>query len=703
MNSKQNFFIVIVLLFVLQSCSQESVRPPIAKKIPKTLEKHGHERVDDYYWLNERENSDVIDYLNAENDYTKSMLKHTEEFQEKLFDEMKSRIKKDDQSVPYKQNGYYYITKYEKDKEYPIYSRKKGSLDASEEIMLNVNDMVGSHSYFSVRTPNVSPNNKLIGFAVDTVSRRNYTIMFKNLETGKVLKDEIPKTSGGFTWANDNKTIFYTVKDPVTLRSYKIMKHVIGTNISEDKLVYEEKDTQFSCYTFKTKSLKYIFISSSMTESNEYRYIDADKPNSKFELIAKREPGFEYRVSHYKNDFYFRTSWKAKNFRLMKTSINKTNRKYWKEVIPHRKDVLLTGIDIFKNFLVVEEKKNALNHIRIIKWKDNSEHYLNFGEEAYSSYTTTNLDFNTNNLRYGYSSFTTPNSTYEYDMETRKKKLLKKAEVIGGHNPDDYVSKRLYAKARDGVKIPISLVYKKSLKKDKNPLLLYSYGSYGSGRNARFSSTRLSLLDRGFVYAIAHIRGGDDLGNEWYETGKLLNKINTFTDFIDCGKFLLDEGFTTKNQLVARGGSAGGLLMGAVVNMEPNMFKAVHAAVPFVDVVTTMLDETIPLTTFEYKEWGNPNEKKYYDYMLSYSPYDNVKKQNYPALLVTTGLHDSQVQYWEPAKWVAKLRDMKTDNNLLILDTNMETGHGGTTGRFKWLKQRAKEYAFMFDQVGIYQ
>jgi oligopeptidase B len=685
----------------------EMPEPPVAKKIPKELTIHGDTRIDDYYWLNERENPEVIVYLTEENEYKDAVMKHTEPFQKKLYDEIVGRIKKTDMSVPSKKSGYYYYSRYEEGGEYRIYCRRKGTMEAEEEILLNVNEMAEGYDYYSVAGYSVSTNNNLIAFGVDTVSRRKYTIYFKNLKTGEILEDKIPTTGGRAAWANDNKTVFYTLKDDETLRSYKILKHVLGTDPSLDKEIFEEKDVTFSTYVSKSKSKKYLFIESSHTLSDEIRYLDANDPGGKFKIIQPREKDLLYGVDHYKDKFYIRTNYKAKNFRLVATPVNKTTKGNWKEIIPHRDDVLFQDFEIFKDFLVVEERKNGLPNLRIMRWDKKGEYYLDFGEETYeasisSYYIKLNPEFDTDLVRYEYTSLTTPDSIFDYNMNTKEKTLLKQQEVLGDFDSNNYHAERLNATARDGTKVPISLVYRKGLEKNgDNPLLLYGYGSYGSNEEADFSSYLLSLLDRGFVYAIAHIRGGQEMGRYWYEEGKLLKKKNTFTDFIDCAKHLIAEKFTNPDMLFAQGGSAGGLLMGAIVNMRPDLFKGVIAAVPFVDVITTMLDENIPLTTGEWDEWGDPNKKEYYDYMLSYSPYDNVEAKDYPVMLVTTGLHDSQVQYFEPAKWVAKLRALKTDNNILLLHTNMGAGHSGVSGRFRRYIEYALEYAFMLDQVGI--
>jgi oligopeptidase B len=685
----------------IQTGVADDLAPPVAKVEPVRLEKHNDVRIDNYYWLNERDNPDVVAYLEAENAYTDAVMAHTRDLQEVLFEEIKGRIKQNDESVPYKLDDYYYYTRFEDGKEYPIYCRKRESLDADEEIMIDVNVLAAGSEFCRVRGNEVSAKQNILAYAIDTVGRRIYTIKFKNLDTGETLTDEIPAVAGGMAWANDNRTLFYSKQDPTTLRSYRIYKHVLGADASKDELVYEEKDDEFSCYVWKTKSKKYVFIGSFQTLSSEFRYLDADDPSGGFKVFLPREADHEYSVDHYKDKFYVRTNWEAKNFRLMETPVDHTDKSHWKVVIPAREDVLLTDFEIFEKYLVLEERKNGLIQIRFRQWDGGGEHYLDFGEPAYTAYISTNPDFKTTLFRYVYTSMTTPKSTYDYDMASRQKTLLKQDEVLGGFSSDDYVTERMYAPARDGVKVPISLVYRKdSRKAGGNPLLLYGYGSYGYSMDAKFSATRLSLLDRGFVYAIAHVRGGEEMGRWWYEDGKLLKKKNTFTDFIDCAEYLIAKGYTRSDMLYSAGGSAGGLLMGAVLNMRPDLFNGVIARVPFVDVVTTMLDESIPLTTAEFDEWGNPNEKAYYDYMLSYSPYDQVERKEYPNLLVTTSLHDSQVQYFEPAKWVAKLRAKKMDRNRLLLKTNMEAGHGGASGRYKRYRDAAFQWAFLLDLAG---
>ena len=688
--------------------------PPTAEKQTHITAIHGLQLEDDYFWMRlsdeqkeaaepDEQTAKVVDYLNRENAYTKEVMNGTEAFQESLFNEIVGRIKQDDQSVPLLDNGYYYYSRYEEGKEYAIYCRKLGSLEAEEQVMLNVNEMAEGFNYYAVGGQSVSTNNNLLAFSVDTVSRREYTLQFKDLTTGEVLADRIPGTTGGATWANDNKTVYYSKKDPITLRSSRIFKHVLGTDASADVLVFEEADETFSCGIGKSKSEQYLMIASYSTVSNEWRYLDANTPNGEWKIIQPRERNLEYSCSHYGEHFYITTNRDAKNFKLVRTPIHATTYENWEDVLPHRDATLLEGVDIFKDYLVVSERTEGLNQIRVKRWDDAEDYYIQFPDPAYSAYVGANPDFDTKQLRYGYNSMTTPSSVFEMDMVSQATNLLKQQEVLGGSfDPANYESERVMVEARDGTKVPVSIVSRKGVKKDgNNPFLLYAYGSYGYSMDAGFSSTRLSLLDRGFVYAIAHIRGGQEMGRDWYEDGKMFNKKNTFTDFVDCGQAMVDLGYTSPQHLYAMGGSAGGLLMGAVVNMAPALFNGVIAAVPFVDVINTMLDESIPLTTGEFDEWGNPKNKDSFDYMMSYSPYDNVTAQDYPHMLVTTGYWDSQVQYWEPAKWVAKLRDTKTGENLLVMDCNMETGHGGASGRFKRLRETAMEYAFFMMLEGI--
>ena len=691
------FVSTLVTIAILTSCKTDQMKkPPLAVKKPVELSIHGDTRTDNYYWMRERENPEVISYLEEENAYREYMMKGTEDFQEQLYEEMIGRIKQDDQSVPYLKRGYYYYTRYEEGKEYPIHCRKKGSLDAQEEILLNVNEMAKEYSYYSVVGLNVSTNNRFLAYGVDTLSRRKYTIHIKDLETGEILEDGIPLTTGGSTWANDNKSLYYSRKDEQTLRSSHIFLHQRGSNPEADSLIYHEEDETFSTYVYKTKSDRFIVIGSGSTLTNEYRVQEADNVDEEFRIIQPRVRGLEYSISHFGDHFYILTNEDAVNFKLMKTPLDATGMENWTEVVPHREDVMLEGVDFFNDYRVLIERKEGLNYLRVTNLSDGQHHYIEFLEEVYDAGLSVNPEFDTELLRISYTSLTTPASTYDYNMSTRERTLLKRQEVIGDFDPDYYETRRIYAEASDGTKIPMSIVYRTGMEKNgENPTLIYGYGSYGATMDPYFSSVRLSLLDRGFIFAIAHIRGGQIKGRPWYEDGKLLNKKNTFTDFIACSEVLINQGYTNPDKLFAMGGSAGGLLMGTVLNLRPELYKGVIAAVPFVDVVTTMLDESIPLTTGEYDEWGNPNEKEYYEYMLSYSPYDQVEAKAYPNILVTTGLHDSQVQYWEPAKWVAKLRDKKTDKNLLLLYCNMDTGHGGASGRFEKFREVAMEYTFL--------
>lgn len=716
---KKLLYLGMGALIMFSSCqngehNKKTMEKPTARKEAKELVTHGDKRVDDYFWMrlsDEQKNAEtpdaqtqeVLDYLNAENAYTENVMEHTDQLQEKLYDEIIARIQQTDQSVPVRKNGYWYYSRYEEGLDYAFNCRKKDTEGAQEEVMLDQNKLSEGLSYFAVGGQSVSPDNQLLVYGVDTVSRRQYTLFVKNLVTGELLEDVLKNTTGGATWANDNKTIFYTTKDPVTLRSNKIFKHVLGTDQSKDELVYEESDETYNTFVYKTKSDKYLMIGSSQTLSTEFRFLDANTPNGEWKVIQPREEDMIYSVSHYGKDFYITTNWDAKNFRLMKTPVNKTTKDNWTEVIAHRDDVLLEGIEIFKKFLVVSEMKEGLSEIRIINWKTNNEYYMEFNDPAYMAYVSANPEFDTDLLRYGYTSLTTPNSTFDYNMVTKEQELLKQQEIMDPNfSPENYASERVMVEVRDGVKVPVSMVYRKGMERTgQNPLLLYAYGSYGSSTDPYFSSVRLSLLDRGFIYAIAHVRGGQEMGRHWYEDGKLLKKMNTFNDFIDCGKYLVDEKYTSSDHLYAYGGSAGGLLMGGIINMEPELWNGVVAAVPFVDVVSTMLDESIPLTTGEFDEWGNPKNEEYYHYMKSYSPYDNIERKAYPNLLITTGYWDSQVQYWEPAKWIAKLRAYKTDDNLLMMDCNMDVGHGGASGRFKRYKEIALMYAFFLDLEDI--
>lgn len=685
----------------------QNIAAPVADKKTKELIAHGDTRQDPYYWMNDffkkgPDSSNVVKYLEAENKYYDTMMAGTKNLQEKLYNEMKGRIKEKDESVPYFKNGYYYYSRTVEGKDYYVACRKKGNMDAKEEVLLDVNAMAEGYKYFRIGGTAVSPDNKLLAYSVDTVSRNEFTIYVKNLETGAVYKDAIARTQGSPAWAADNKTFFYTSKNPVTLLSEKIKRHVLGTDAAADVVVYEEKDPTNYIGVGKTKSDKYILIQSSATLSSETRFIPADQPMATFKIFQPRMKEVLYDIDHSNDKFFIRTNKDARNFKIVTCPENKTDTSAWTEMIAHSDSVLIEGIEVFKNFVVISERRKGLTQLHIINMQNKQEHFIDFGEATYAAYSQGTPEYNTDTMRYYYTSLTTPGTEYDYNMATKQKKLLKQQEVVGGYDGSQYVTERLYAKANDGTAIPISIVYKKGFKKDGTmPLLLYGYGSYGASMDASFSSTRLSLLDRGFAYAIAHIRGGQEMGRYWYEDGKMMKKKNTFTDFISCAEFLLANKYTTKEHLYTMGGSAGGLLMGAIVNMRPDLWHGVVAQVPFVDVLTTMSDPTIPLTTNEYDEWGNPANKESYDYMRTYSPYDNVTKQAYPNMLITTGLHDSQVQYFEPAKWVARLREMKTDSNHLLLYTNMEAGHGGASGRFKALRDRAREYAFFFALEGI--
>ena len=709
--------LLTLFLLIIFGCSlkENEINIPMAKKIPKLYHYHDDTIVDNYSWMRlsdiqkeaanpDSQTKDVLAYLDAENQYVQDKMQDTEKLQDNLYSEFISRIKQDDESVPVSYNGYTYYSKYKEGEDYPYHYRKANTDNSVEELLLDLPKMATGTNYFALGDKEVSKNNQYLAYSIDLISRREYTIYFKDINTGKILQDKIENTTGSITWANDNKTKFYTKKDQVTLRSNQIFMHVLGTDTSEDILVYEEKDDTFSCFIFKTKSSKYLMIGSYHTLSNEYRFLDADNPRGNWKVIQPRERNIEYSVNHFEDNFYIITNWEAENFRLMKTSVDNPSKENWKEVIPHRHNVLLRSIDIFKNYLVVNEREDGLPKIRIINWKNNSDHHITFNDPTYSLYSSSNLEFDTDIFRFTYTSLTTPRSVYDYNMLNKDRVLLKQSEVLGGEfNIDNYISERIYATSRDGkTKIPISLVYKKGInKKIINPLLLYGYGSYGANLDPWFSSIRLSLLDRGFIFAIAHIRGGQEMGRYWYEDGKLLKKKNTFFDFIDCAKYLIKINYTSSDHLYANGGSAGGLLMGAVMNMEPELFNGIIAGVPFVDVINTMWDESIPLTTSEFDEWGNPKNKEYYDYMKSYSPYDNIKKVNFPNLLITTGYWDSQVQYWEPAKWIAKIRDLRSNNNLLLMYCNMDVGHGGASGRFESLKEVALEYSFLFKLEGI--
>ncbi|MDR4484039.1 MAG: S9 family peptidase [Nitrospirales bacterium] len=675
--------------------------PPCAKRVPHRLECHGHVRTDEYYWLKDREDPEVLAYLQAENEYATTLRSHTRDLEQTLFDEIRARIQPTDLSVPFRLGDFWYYTRYEEGKEYALYCRKQKSLTNPEFIMVDGNELARGHDYFSLGNWTVSSGQDILAYAIDTQGRRIYTIGFKNLITGETIDEYITLVTGNMEWGNDNRTLFYSRQDPETLRSNQIFRHRLGTNPQLDTLVYEETDETFSVSIEKTKSKRYLMIGSHQSITSEYRYVNADYPERDFQIFQARKRGHEYDVDHLGDYFFIRTNNEAKNFRLMRTETKKTEISQWQEIIPHRVDVFLEGFELFSNFLVLEERKQGLIHLRMLGTTDGSEHELDFGEPAYLATLGDNFEADTPYLRFGYTSMTTPMTIYDYHMESREKTLLKQEPVLGNFHVSHYQTERLFALAPDGVSIPISLVYRKGFARNgTHPLLLYGYGSYGVSMDASFSSPRLSLLDRGFVYALAHVRGGEELGRQWYENGKLLYKKNTFTDFIACAEFLIGQGYGAPHKLFALGGSAGGLLMGAIMNMRPDLFHGVVAQVPFVDVVTTMLDPNIPLTTGEYDEWGDPNQQQFYEYMLSYSPYDNLQPRSYPHLLVTSGLHDSQVQFWEPTKWVAKLRALKMGSQRLLLWTNMDAGHSGASGRFKRYEETAMIYAFLLDLGG---
>ncbi len=696
---KKTVFLSLLLL-ALSGCGQDEPAAPAPEKRPVTLELHGDARVDDYYWLRERENPEVIAYLEAENAYTKKTLEPFKGLQGVLFDEMKARMRQDDESAPYQRGDYFYYFRYVEGSEYPIYARKKGALDAPEQVLLDVNKLAGDADYYSLDGFEVSPDDRIAAYAVDDVGRRFYDLYFLDLETGKLLADKIEDTTANFEWANDSQTILYGKQHPDTLRSYRVFRHTLGE--ANDSLVYEEADE--TNYLFVTKSLSsaYFYLVSAQTLSTEVRYLSANAPQDSATVFLPREANHEYLVTDGADRFYVLSNDGAKNFRLMEAPLFDTSKGTWKEVVAQRDDALIENVDVFEDYLVLTLVENGLGQMEVMDRKSGDAKRIDFGEEVYTAYSNDNHEFDTDWFRYVYESMTTPKSTYDINLETDQQKLIREQSVVGDFDRNNYRTERLFVAARDGTRVPVSIVYRKGMEKNgRNPLLQYAYGSYGSSTEPGFSSDRLSLLDRGFVFAIAHIRGGSEMGREWYYDGRQLNKKNTFTDFIDVSKHLIDEGYTSPEHLYALGGSAGGLLMGAVLNMAPELYNGVLAAVPFVDVVTTMLDADIPLTSGEWDEWGNPNDKEYYEYMKSYSPYDNVRKVDYPNILVTTGLHDSQVQYWEPAKWVAKLREYKSDDNMLVLKTDMSAGHSGKTGRFRRIEDTSLYYAFFMGLEGI--
>ena len=675
--------------------------PPIATKHPHELVTHGDKRIDNYYWLRQQDKPEVIDYLKAENDYTEAKMKHTEDLQKSLYDEMLSRIKETDLSVPYRLKDYYYYSRTEEGKGYSILCRKYQSLDAEEEILLDQNELAAGKEFFSLGVTSISPNQQILAYSTDTTGAEQYTLVFLDLATRKLYSETIPNTYYSFAWGNDNQTVFY-VKVDETNRPYQLWRHSLGSDPSSDVLVYQEDDEAYYLGIEKTRSRAYILLELGSKITSEVHYLDADNPSGEFKLFQPRQTGIEYFLGHHSDRFYITTNEDAINFKLMSTPVDSIDKANWKTIIPHREDIMLEGIDAFADYLVIYERQGGLPTARIQTLATGEIKELTFPEPTYSFSGGNNPEFDTTKFRFSYSSMITPSSVFDYDFKTEARELKKETEVLGGYDRTLYASERLVATAADGTKVPISLVYKKGIDRDgSNPLWLTGYGSYGYSYPVYFSSLRLSLLDRGFVFAIAHIRGGEEMGRKWYEDGKFLFKKNTFTDFIACAEHLIAEKWTSSDRLVISGGSAGGLLMGAVINLRPDLFKAVVADVPFVDVLTSILDTSLPLTILEWEEWGNPNEEEYYDYIKSYSPYDNVTAQDYPALLITAGLNDSRVKYWEPAKWTAKLRELKTDNNILLLKTNMSAGHGGASGRYESLKEIALEYAFVLDRLNL--
>ncbi|MBW4500618.1 MAG: S9 family peptidase [Scytonema hyalinum WJT4-NPBG1] len=680
---------------------QTTVTPPIAEKQPQVLELHGSQRVDNYFWMREQNNPKVIAYLEAENAYTNAMMQHTEALQTRLYEEMLSRIKETDLSVPYRKDDYYYYSRTEEGKAYPIFCRKKGSLDAPEQVLLDQNELAKEHEFLSLGVLQVSPNHQILAYSIDTSGAEQYTLFFLDLKTFELYPESIPETNYSLAWGNDNQTVFYTKIDEAN-RPFQLFRHSLGNSVDEDALIYQESDDAYHLYVGKTRSQAYILMSLGSTITSEVHYLDANHPTDSFQLMHPRNTGVQYDVDHHSDDFYIVTNEEAINFKLMKTPVVSPAKENWQTVIPHREDVMLSGVSLFANYMAIYERKGGLPIGRVQNLSTGEEHNITFPEPTYNFYESSNPEFNTTILRFSYTSLITPQSVFDYDMETNERELKKETEVLGGYDRNQYKSEWLIATAKDGTQIPISIVYKQGIKKDgKNPLYLTGYGSYGVSYPASFSSNRLALLDRGIVFAIAHIRGGEEMGRKWYEDGKFLKKKNTFTDFIACAEYLIGEKWTSSDRLAISGGSAGGLLMGAVMNMRPDLFKVVVADVPFVDVVTTILDTSLPLSVMEWEEWGNPNDKVYYDYMKSYSPYDNVEAKDYPDTLIVAGLNDSRVKYWEPAKWTAKLRELKTDNNILLLKTNMGAGHGGASGRYESLKELAFEYAFVLDRLGL--
>jgi oligopeptidase B len=680
---------------------KEAIMFPVAEKRPTITTVHDFTLTDDYHWLRERENPEVIAYLEAENKYAKSIMAHTKTLQERIFNEMKGRLIENDESVPVKKGNYYYYYRTQEGLQYPIYCRKRGNLQAKEEIILDVNQLADTTAYFSLGAFEVSPDHLYLAYSTDTDGSEKYTLYIKNLITGELTEDRVPEISSSIAWANDSQTLFYTIHDHAK-RPFKVFKHKLGHHFSEDMQVFHEEDDRFFVNVSRSANKQLILIHAGSKTTSEVHYVSANQPDENLKLFSKRKNGVKYHIFPHENEYYVLTNFKAINYRLMKTPVVATNIKSWQEVISHNPNRKIETLDVFADYLAIYEREDGLRKIRIMDLKKRNEFYIDFPDPVYTINKESNPDFNEKNLRFSYSSLIRPLTTFQYNMSEQERISLKEEKVEGGYDFRNYKVERIFATAQDSTKIPVSLVYKKGLVKDgTNPVYLHSYGSYGSSMDPNFKSSRLSLIDRGFIYAMAHIRGGSDMGEEWYENGKLNKKKNSFTDFIACAEHLIKEKYTNKDKIAAMGGSAGGLLMGAVANMRPDLFKVMVAHVPFVDVANTMLDPSLPLTITEYDEWGNPNEKDAFEYILSYSPYDNVKAQNYPNMLITAGLNDPRVSYWEPAKWTAKLRSLKTDNNKIILKTNMEAGHSGSSGRYNYLKETAFEYAFILDVLGI--
>ncbi|MEX2489692.1 MAG: S9 family peptidase [Pseudomonadales bacterium] len=700
-----SYMLVAILLSSCWSDSGEDLRdkvePPVAETRPKVLSAHGDERIDEYYWIRDdkRQDPEVLRLLQAENEYTAAVMSEARDLQDTLYQEITSRLTSNDRTVPVRKHNYLYFREFREGGEYPVYIRRKDRPGSADRVLLDVNKLSQGHDYYQVGNWSVSHGQDIVAFAEDNIGRRQYTLRFKHLDTGEYLDDEINNVSSDIAWAGDNETIFYVKKHPRTLLPYRVYRHRVGTPVDDDELIYEEANPEFYTSVYTARSNQYVVISARSTNSSEIRLIDAHKPEHEPDLFLPREPDHEYRVRHVDDTFYVITNWRAKNFRLMKVAESDIGDKsHWTEVIPHRDDVLLQDIEVFEEYLVLNERIAGLSKLRVIGLKDDMDHYVDLPDPAYTVSLHSNPEPDTHKMRYVYSSLTMPETIVEFDMRSQSPVVLKQKEIPGDFDQEAYKSERIFITARDGTEVPVSLLYRKELRDPgENPLYLYAYGSYGFSTNPTFESRRLSLLDRSFVYAIVHVRGGQEMGREWYEDGKLLNKRNTFTDFIDATRELVDRGYGAEDKVFAAGASAGGMLMGVVANEAPHLYRGIIAHVPFVDVVTTMLDESLPLTAGEYNEWGNPEIKKYYDYMLSYSPYDQVKAQHYPHMFVTTGLHDSQVQYFEPVKWVARLRKMKLDDNRLLLDINFNTGHGGASGRYERYRTDALEYAFILD------